>query len=193
MTAAVAYYPLESNNLHDSTLSEPQRVEPQFNTFPDEWNQSNQIWQVQQGGNMSIGQKVRIVTNSRAPAWLPETIDSLNSLLALSDNWDSYGACTISHETTLSTVQVLLFVMEEQTPLPSIVPMPSGNIQLEWHRFGIDLEVEITSSKSYSISFEDERHEIAPHDDGAFRHSVDDSQPLLDFTNLVTQRATIEE
>ena len=142
---------------------------------------------------MSIERTFQIEISSRLPTWLPETVNSLNSLLALADNWDSYGACRISHETTLATIQVLCFVMEEQTPLPSIVPTPSGNIQLEWHRFGIDLEVEITSSKSYSISFEDERQEIAPHEAGAIRHSVNDPQPLLDFTNLVTQRATIEE
>ena len=71
--------------------------------------------------------------------------------------------------------------------------MPSGNIQLEWHKSGIDLEVEITISGDYSISFEDVRDEIESHEDDTFCHSLHRSQMLLNFINLVTRRERIEE
>ena len=80
---------------------------------------------------------------ARAPAWLPEIVKKINTLLALPENWDSYGAVRVKSDAAFNTIRLLLSVMEEDTPFPSIVPVSSGDLQVEWHVFGIDLEIVI--------------------------------------------------
>ena len=125
-------------------------------------------------------------------SWISEAVDSLNSLLALEENWDSYGARKVSLETALSTIVLLNSVMDDRTPPPSIVPTPSGNIQLEWHRSKIDLEVEVTSSKTYFISYEDISGLTEPYEDDSPVHSVENPHPLFEYVSRITQRTNQE-
>ena len=190
--AEVGYTP-QDKYLDDSTLSGIGLYMPQSGAAMEEIDWSGQIWPAQLRWEGKLRpQRIRIEP-SRSPSWLPEAVASLNSLLALGENWDSYGACTVSEEVALVTLRLLQSVMGEQTPLPSIVPTPSGNIQLEWHKSGIDLEVEFTINGDYSISFEDVRDETESHEDDEFCHSLHRSQMLLNFINLVTRRVRIEE
>ena len=80
---------------------------------------------------------------SREPEWLPMIVEKINYLLALPEDWDSYGAKRINEKAALNTLKLLLSVMEEKTPFPSIVPISSGDLQVEWHVFGINLEIAI--------------------------------------------------
>jgi len=45
--------------------------------------------------------------------------------------------------------------MRDGTPVPSIVPTNSGGIQLEWHRNGVDLEIEVISARKFGVLFVD--------------------------------------
>lgn len=125
-------------------------------------------------------------------SWISEAVDSLNSLLALEENWDSYGARKVSLETALSTIVLLNSVMDDRTPPPSIVPTPSGNIQLEWHRSEIDLEVEVTPSKTFFISYEDISGSTEPYEDDSPVHSVENPHPLFEYVNRIAQRTNQE-
>lgn len=70
-------------------------------------------------------------------------LEKLESLRLLKSNWDSYGAASISPEAIATASQFLQ---------PDIVPTSQGGIQLEWHNFGIDLEIEITpAGKVWSL------------------------------------------
>ena len=183
----------EEQYLHDSTLSTPQWFTAQSRTFQNELDQSHHIWRTQQKMEVSAEPKFLIKIDGIPPSWLSDAVKALNSLLALADNWDSYDARRIRPETAFAAIQVLHSVMKEKTPLPSIVPTPSGGIQLEWHRFGIDLEVDITPSGNYSISYEDETGETEPYEDGLSHRSAHNSQPLFNFINQITQRANMEK
>jgi hypothetical protein len=57
--------------------------------------------------------------------------DWIGQLSALKPNWDSYGGSPIT-EAALATVGSI-----------SVVPCSSGGIQLETHRDGFDIEIEI--------------------------------------------------
>ena len=192
MNTTEAYFE-EEQCLHDSTLSALQWFAPRFSTFQNELDQLHHTWQIQKEAKIFTELKYLIKTESKPPSWLSEAVTELNSLLALADNWDSYGACRISQEAAFAAIQVLHFVMEEKTPLPSVVPTSLGGIQLEWHRFGIDLEVEITPSRSYSISYEDETEETESYEDDSPHHSAYNPQPLFNFVNRITQRADMED
>jgi len=56
-----------------------------------------------------------------------------------------------------SATTLLQTVMDEQTPIPSIVPTPPGGVQIEWHVKGIDLEIEVESTSRINVLFEDFR------------------------------------
>ena len=87
--------------------------------------------------------------------WLVPLVTKICELGFLSENWDSYGARTISLQNAASALSVLLEVVTENTPVPSIVPTCYGGLQAEWHIGGVDLEIEFESPQAISLSFED--------------------------------------
>jgi hypothetical protein len=90
-----------------------------------------------------------------APTWLRQVCDRLSRILALPDNWDSYGARGFDPGAAVQALEVLQLVMHEDTPPPAIVPTAAGTLQLEWHTRGVDLEVEFLPSGHLAVSFED--------------------------------------
>lgn len=86
-----------------------------------------------------------VSTFAAKPAWLQAAIERLTSLVRLEPGLDSYRAKSIDPQRAQQVLSALLEVMKPETPLPSIVPTTDGGIQLEWHRNGIDLEIEPVS------------------------------------------------
>ena len=117
-----------------------------------------------------------------------EEIEKLNSLLDLDENWDSYGAHRVNVEAVFATIQVLASVLQEDTPLPTFVPTPSGNVQLEWHESGIDLEVEVHPSGIIEVYFEDEFEKNDTYESDSVQGSVHDLQLLPEFVRIITER-----
>jgi len=60
-------------------------------------------------------------------------------LLALKENWDTYGAPIISK----IAVDAALQLRNVLAAVPSFVPMSNGGVQIEWHSQGFDVELEI--------------------------------------------------
>lgn len=89
------------------------------------------------------------------PAWQGKVMNRLRDLVCLRDNWDSYGASRPSINSAVDLVSVLGAVMAVDTPAPSIVPSPLGHFQAEWHRNGVDLEVEVVSPTKILVSYSD--------------------------------------
>lgn len=97
-----------------------------------------------------------VSTGSTAtPMWQPKVIGRLVELMNLKANWDSYGASRPSGDSALDLFSVLGAVMASDTPAPSIVPSPQGHFQAEWHRNGVDLEVEVIAPTKILVSFDD--------------------------------------
>jgi len=65
--------------------------------------------------------------------------DTLAGFLELKEDWDSYGAKPIDPD-TLRSFSVFLDAIEQGRA--SIVPTPSGGVQVEVHEQGFDIEVE---------------------------------------------------
>lgn len=91
------------------------------------------------------------------PVWLPDLLVDISKLGELEENWDSYGARRIDRRCIEAAVSVLRAILDVATPRPSVVPTSSGGIQFEWHRGGIDLEIEIESPSRMNVFFEDEQ------------------------------------
>src|SRR5713101_4961012 len=77
------------------------------------------------------------------PRWVQSTLLTLGQLLTLPRNWDSYGGRPVDPACVWATWHLLLAVMRDDSPLPTLVPTSRGGVQIEWHARGIDLEIEV--------------------------------------------------
>lgn len=76
-----------------------------------------------------------------SPPWLEPTIQAMLALPWDNDNWNDDAAAT--HPGAAATLLVVLVsVLDDATPPPAIVPTWRGGVQAEWHRNGVDLEIE---------------------------------------------------
>jgi len=113
----------------------------------------------------------------RAPGWLLPTLSGLQALVALPHDWDSYGAPPIDFSYVIKAIQVLVEVMEHDTPAPSVVPTSRGGIQFEWHMLGLDVEVEI--EPDYLISGFCRKRGTAEEVEVSPTKEVDSIRPLI--------------
>ncbi|SCZ52899.1 hypothetical protein [Thiohalomonas denitrificans] len=98
------------------------------------------------------------LTSDWAPHWIKRAISRLERIAALPQNWDSYGALTIASENIKVVIEALMGLCSAGTPEPSIVPTPSGGVQIEWHTNGIDLEIEVVRPTQIEVLFEDHKN-----------------------------------
>ena len=81
-------------------------------------------------------------------------------MLTLPRDWDMNGAGPIPPATVEQAFGLAFQLMDPDSPAPWVVPMSSGGIQLERHRSGADLEIEIDSNGTADGSwFEPEANE----------------------------------
>lgn len=93
------------------------------------------------------------------PQAVEQTCVGLFQLIELDENWNSYGAVPVNWECIVTAVEIVLQFFNDSTPSPSVVPTSAGGVQLEWHRGGADLEIEVPRKGELSIYFEDENGE----------------------------------
>jgi len=105
--------------------------------------------------------RIVIKVEGRVPPWLETAQRDINELLKLGENWDSYDAKRVNPESAAAAIRFLGLVMQDNSVLPFMVPMSSGDIQLEWHSAGVDVEVEVTQYGPTNLSIEDESAGLA--------------------------------
>jgi hypothetical protein len=88
-----------------------------------------------------------------SPAWLKPTIQALQDLLQLPENWDGYGAVQVREQLAQQALMMLADVMENDAPAPSVVPLSDGGVQVEWHRRGLNLEIEFPADEAPSFYY----------------------------------------
>jgi hypothetical protein len=80
-------------------------------------------------------------TPPQRPEWFEPLLVAFSSLRLLSDNWDSYGGKKTSFDQIRLAFSIVRQVMPFNAPVPSVVPLGDGGLQLEWHRKQQDLEI----------------------------------------------------
>jgi hypothetical protein len=105
-------------------------------------------WELFQGRAVRVFFKsgdstIRVEAVSSPPFWLPAVIESLQELLDLQEDWDTYGSGRIAPAAAAEALVLVINLMSDGAKLPSIVPMSSGGIQLEWHDDRVDIEAEV--------------------------------------------------
>ena len=81
------------------------------------------------------------------PPWLGEATEAIRDLAALPPNWDSYGATPVAPEVAARAAELLIGLVQPETPRPAVVPTVRGGVQIEWHVQGVDLEIDVLSSE----------------------------------------------
>lgn len=117
---------------------------------------------VQQGRRVTLvlerGQTrpaIRIETYGVHPRWWESTLEALQELLHLPENWNSYGARRVTPEAVVAVIMLIDATMSHDTLPPVVVPTVGGGVQLEWHTGSIDFEVAVTPSGRYSVFYSD--------------------------------------
>ena len=104
---------------------------------------------------LSHGRLVLGLQGDAAP-WVEPTLRTLGNQFLLTPDWDSYGARAPDPSCVLAAWRLLTAVMRDDCPAPAVVPTASGAVQLEWHRNGVDLEIEVVSPREFVVSLEAE-------------------------------------
>ncbi len=78
------------------------------------------------------------------PEQLLRALDRAIELLRLPRGWNSYGAEPVSYAAFEQTVEFLTTYLVEGVAGPVLVPTVRGGLQLEWHRQGVDIELEVS-------------------------------------------------
>lgn len=123
----------------------------------------------------------------KVPSWFGQVEPSIVELLGLHENWDSYGARPIDRRAVLYALEFLLLAMNERIPPPSIIPVNTGAVQIEWHSRDIDLEVEIEPSGHGHVTCEDRR--LGDEWEDELEHRAYLPGRLVDSLNDLAQRA----
>jgi hypothetical protein len=89
------------------------------------------------------------------PRWLESVETQIEELRGLPFGWDAFGAGPLRHDVLWFALSLLDTIMSDDTPPPHITPMSHEGIMLEWHRPGIDIEIEIERPGEAYVVFED--------------------------------------
>lgn len=71
-------------------------------------------------------------------------VNRLGELTSLPQGWDGHGGQSVDPAVARFTLEMLGDIMRPDTPLPQLMPLSCGGIQVEWHRNGWDVEIEIS-------------------------------------------------
>ena len=99
-----------------------------------------------------------ITVGSIAPLWVRPVAEQFESLLRLPFNWDGYGAESPKLPIVGKVILLLGDLLQDSSPPPSVIPTLEGGIQVEWHRRGIDLEIEIQPNGQNVAFYQDRRN-----------------------------------
>lgn len=91
----------------------------------------------------------------QVPPWFDAVVRTCAAFVELERDWDSYGARPVHESIARAAGDLLLQLVRPSVPAPTVVPTPSGGIQLEWHTPSVDLEIELASAGRLSAIFED--------------------------------------
>ncbi len=91
------------------------------------------------------------------PAWLDTTAQTMRRLSRLPANWSSYGSSHIEDAAIISAASFLIIVLGPRGLAPTVVPTLQGGVQLEWHRNGVDIEIEFSPQGALADAYVYER------------------------------------
>ena len=90
-----------------------------------------------------VAQPVWSQFRSEATGWQQKAAERLADLYCLPVGWDGFDGRPVDSSTAAFALVALSEIMTEETPMPSLMPLSYGGVQIEWHRRGWDIEIEV--------------------------------------------------
>jgi hypothetical protein len=105
--------------------------------------------------------------------WVHALEGTLEKLTSLPRRWDGYAGQPVSFRVAFFAANLLERICDDDLPPPSLVPGSDGSLQIEWHCYGYDVEIDVR----------------APLDVHCFRYRLEtgeeeEIQLTTDFTRL---------
>lgn len=76
-------------------------------------------------------------------SWIADLRERLNELTSLSMGWDGYQGRPVSFSCAMFAANLIERLFVEDVPPPQLVPGADGTLQMEWHRNGFDIEIDV--------------------------------------------------
>lgn len=117
-----------------------------------------------QESNASTVQSYRIFPVLQTQPWLLETLRSIQRVVMLPANWDSYGSLPPQPDAVEAVFRALDDLKDLPLPPAIVVPVSGGGLQLEWRVSGRELEIEILPDGSSGFLVIQDQRPIAEGD-----------------------------
>jgi hypothetical protein len=149
-------------------------------SLPALWRQRFREGPVATSANEVVSEPVVVrIGLPTLPPWLERARTDAEAILKLKSNWDTYGAEPIDRHITIASLILLSKVMQEGIPAPSIVPVSTGGIQVEWHKDGKHFEVEFLSAARVNYYFQDDKNHQEIENEGTVSELESEIYDLL--------------
>lgn len=86
--------------------------------------------------------------------WKAPVLTRLRKLATYELGWDGYRGQPIRREVIAFAWRVLEAAMNDTSPVPQIVPLSDGTLQMEWHTRATHIEVRVAAPYRVTVSWE---------------------------------------
>lgn len=93
-----------------------------------------------QWASTSVDDKQIVIEKSR---WIEELLPKFEELMRLPVGWDGYSGLPVSFQCVCFALQLIASLSTAEIEAPQVVPGSDGSLQLEWHNYGYDVELNI--------------------------------------------------
>jgi hypothetical protein len=84
-------------------------------------------------------------------SWVIEAAKKLEELGRFRRGWDSYGGLPLKQRAKSLTARVLDWLRKDELPVPAVVLVSGGTVQLEWKARGKELEVQLRDNDTFEF------------------------------------------
>lgn len=104
-----------------------------------------------------LADAIETTMNPTPTAWLAESLDRLDSLAALHEDWDGEGGPPVSREMLESAAYLVQWISvmwgnaNVKLPVPHAAPISGGAMQLEWRAHRRYLEIEFVTAAQVRV------------------------------------------
>lgn len=88
-----------------------------------------------------VSRNARIRITEPVSEWRRPVLKRLEELVQLPRGWDGYRAGPVGMDIAVFALSMLEKICDDDAEVPSIVPTADGEIQIEWHTHGGDVEL----------------------------------------------------